>query len=129
VFCILVQFIKQIDGEIQTAQQRRRRRQAGRQDENGISQEVNEGVAVRGKKATASSIWKLYMFSGKVLVQGGGGSTRDGQTDQELDDGEQVGGGRGVRKMGAGAGTKKRKTAETNVASTFKIFCSRRWND
>jgi hypothetical protein len=70
VFCILVQFIKQIDGEIQTAQQRRRRRQAGRQDENGISQEVNEGVAVRGKKATALAIWNCICFQGKCWSKG-----------------------------------------------------------
>jgi hypothetical protein len=49
------------------------------------------------------------VFSGKVLVQGGGGSARGGKTDQELDDGEQAGGDRDVGKVGAGTGTKKRK--------------------
>jgi hypothetical protein len=67
---------------------------------------------------------KPYVFSGKVLVQGGAAPARGGQVDQELGTVEQARGSRTAGKVGAGAGTKKHKTPEAGVAPSFKISAS-----
>jgi hypothetical protein len=65
---------------------------------------------------------ELYVLLGKLLVQGGDDSVRGVQVDQELDAGEQIGGGGDARNLGAGTVTKKRMAVEANVAPNFMIF-------